>query len=252
MIRITKPPGAPAKLAEGVALVRAQEIARLADPTEGASSKKAFKFNKKIYGAAAVKRLLRTSQHDKCCYCEGSFAGHASGDVEHFRPKTCFQQTKGGPIDYPGYYWLTYDWSNLFYACEICNRVGKRNLFPISNPENRRRSGSDGGVENPEILDPGGAQDPRDHIVFYGAVPQGVTPLGRTTIDALGLRRTDLTVARLQHLKLLDALRDLANLPTANLGVSLLAKREKAAEDLEAMVRPDAIYSAMAQDFIAG
>lgn len=251
MIRINKPADAPPKLAEGQPLVRAHEATRFTDPSAGASRKSAFKFDKKIYGAAIVKRALRAAQHDKCCYCEGFFAGHASGDVEHFRPKTCFQQEKYGPIEYPGYYWLAYDWSNLYYACELCNRVGKQNLFPISDPAQRRRSGNDRGREIPEILDPGGPDDPRDHIKFNGAAPEGVTALGRTTIRALGLDRGDLTTARLQHLKLLAALRDLAHLPPGGLDAATLNKRHEAAEKLQSMVEPEAVYSAMAQDFLA-
>jgi len=250
LIRVDKPADAPTKLAEGEVLVRAHESARLVDPSAGASRKNAFKFDKKIYGAPSVKRALRSAQHDKCCYCEGKFAAHASGDVEHFRPKTCFQQQKGGPIEYPGYYWLAYDWSNLYYACELCNRVGKRNLFPIADPTQRRRSANDRGQEIPEIIDPGGALDPRDHIKFRGAAPEGVTALGRKTICVLGLDRGDLTTARLDHLKLLVALREIKNLPAVNLDAAMLATQRKAIDALQAMIEPTATFSAMAQDFL--
>lgn len=250
MIRIIKPVDPPAKLAEGVALVQALEAARLGDPNAGASRKASFKFDKKIYGAGPVKQALRHAQHDKCCYCEGFFAGHASGDVEHFRPKTCFQQTKGGPVEYPGYYWLAYTWSNLYYACEICNRVGKRSLFPLADIAQRRRSGTDLGIEVPEILDPGGADDPRAHIKFDGPAPTSDTPIGKTTIRALGLDRGDLVTARLQHLKLLDALKALAELPDG-LDDATLAKRDAAAKELQSCVGQNAIYSAMAQDYLA-
>lgn len=251
MIRVEKPLDAPTKLAGGAALVRAHEAARLADPQAGAARKTAFKFDKKIYGAGDVKGALRSAQHDKCCYCEGNFTAHASGDVEHFRPKTCFQQEKGGPIQYPGYYWLAYDWSNLYYACELCNRVGKRNLFPITDPTQRRRNVNDPMQEVPEILDPGGSVDPRDHIKFNGAAPEGITALGRTTIRHLGLDRGDLTTARLRHLRLLDALKDVADLPPDDLDAATLTKRINAIEALQSMVKPNAIFSAMAQDFLA-
>ena len=250
MIQITKPVLPPTKLAEGEALVSAHEAERLADPNAGASRKSSFKFDKKIYGARVVKSALRHAQHDKCCYCEGFFAGHASGDVEHFRPKGCFQQAKGGPVEYPGYYWLAYTWLNLYYACEICNRVGKRNLFPIADVTQRRRSGTDLGDEVPDIIDPGGPIDPREHIKFDGAAPEGVTNLGKTTIRSLGLDRGDLTTARLQHLKLLEALKDLASLPPDGLDVATLEKCDAARAKLYACVGPDAIYSAMAQDHL--
>jgi uncharacterized protein (TIGR02646 family) len=251
LIRITKPAVAPAKLAEGAALVQALENARIADANAGASRKASFKFDKKIYGQAAVKQALRRAQHDKCCYCEGFFAGHASGDVEHFRPKTCFQQAKGVRLEYPGYYWLAYTWSNLYYACEICNRIGKRNLFPLADVTQRRRSGADVGIEVPDILDPGGPDDPRHHIRFNGAAPEAITDLGRTTISALGLDRGDLTTARLHHLRLVDALRALAALAPDGLDDATLEKSKEAAEELQRCVDPKAIYSAMAQDYLA-
>lgn len=251
MIRVNKPAKPPTSLAKGAPLVRAHEVARLADPGAGASSKRAFKFEKKIYGAANVKRALRSAQHDKCCYCEGKFAAHASGDVEHFRPKTCFQQEKGGPKEYPGYYWLVYDWSNLYYACELCNRVGKRNLFPIVDPTQRRRSASDCRKELPEIIDPGGPLDPRDHIKFNGAAPEGVTELGRKTIRILDLDRGDLTTARLEHLAALHTLRELKDIPAARLDASMLAVQRKAIDKLRVAVEPTAPYSAMVNDFLA-
>ena len=251
MIRVNKPAIPPTELAKGAALVRAHEAMRLADPSAGASGKRAFKFEKKIYGAANVKRALRSAQHDKCCYCEGKFAAHASGDVEHFRPKTCVQQEKGGPIEYPGYYWLAYDWSNLYYACELCNRVGKRNLFPIVDPTQRRRSGSDRKQEVPEIIDPGGPLDPREHIKFNGAAPEGVTELGRKTIRILGLDRGDLTTARLEHLAVLHTLKELKDMPAESLDAAMLAVQLKAIDKLRAKIEPTAPYSAMVLDFLS-
>lgn len=250
MIRVNKPAKPPNVLAKGEALVRAHEATRLADPRAGASSKCAFKFEKKIYGAQSVKRALRSAQHDKCCYCEGKFAANASGDVEHFRPKTCFQQEKGGPTEYPGYYWLAYEWSNLYYACELCNRVGKRKLFPIADPTQRRRSANDLRQEVPEILDPGGPLDPRDHIKFNGAAPEGVTELGRKTIRILGLDRGDLTTARLDHLAPLHILKVLKEMPEERLDASMLAVQRKAIDELRAKIEPTAPYSAMVQDFL--
>ena len=250
MIRITKPAVGPAELADGAALVQAHEAARLADPAAGASRTAAFKFDKSIYGASVVKHALRAAQNDKCCYCEGFFAGHASGDVEHFRPKTCFQQSKGAPMEYPGYYWLAYTWSNLYYACELCNRVGKRNLFPLANAAQRNRSGTDNHVEVPEILDPGGVDDPRNHIRFNGAAVEGITEIGRKTIRALGLDRGDLTTARLHHLKLLVALGDIADLPLDGLDEATSRKRQDAQNKLHQMALSVAIYSSMAHDFL--
>jgi uncharacterized protein (TIGR02646 family) len=251
LIRITKSANPPALLAKGEALVLANEAERLANPAAGGSKGRAFKFSNAVYGAKAVKSALQTAQHEKCCYCEGIFTAHASGDVEHFRPKACFQQRRKEPAEYPGYYWLAYAWSNLYYACELCNRVWKRNLFPLADPSTRQRHRNDPSREVPEILDPGGTDDPRDHIRFEGPTPEGITALGRSTICALGLDRDGLMKERLRHLKRLATLRDLADLPPDGLDAAMLDKRRDAARELQQMVGPNAEYSAMAQDFLS-
>ena len=78
-----------------------------------------------------------------------------------------------------------------------------------------------------------------------------MTDLGRSTICCLGLERGELKLARLQHLKLLDALKFLAELAPEELGPEFEAKRERFIEDLHRAAGPDAIYSAMVQDYLA-
>lgn len=63
-----------------------------------------FVFAQRIYGHSIVKTALKAAQHHKCAYCEAYFAGNASGDVEHFRPKAFSQQSKAAAKLYPGYY----------------------------------------------------------------------------------------------------------------------------------------------------
>ena len=248
MIKIVKPPAAPAKLEEGKAHILALERERIRDPSAGASLKKAFTFDNKIYGAPEVKQALIEAQHEKCCYCEGSFLGQAYGDVEHFRPKARIQQRKNGTLLYPGYYWLAYEWSNLYFACERCNRGGKRNLFPVADPANRPTSRGDHRIEQAQLLDPGGTIDPREHIKFNGAAPLGVTALGRNTIAVLELDRVLLTAERLKHLKYVDALQIVAHLPIEELDEELLQRRRRANIALTELCKPSSEYSAMTQD----
>jgi len=249
MIRITKPDPAPAKLAQGAALTAANHAAYVVDPQNNGSRANPFTFDKKIYGHSSVKRALRHIQHDKCCYCEGHFAAHAAGDVEHFRPKTRFTQSSGSPHEYPGYYWLAYEWANLYYyVCERCNREGKRDLFPLADPATRARRPSDPlAAETPMILDPGGTENPRDHIRFHGALPYGISDIGRETVKLLKLDRIELTTDRLKHLKMLESLRTIARLAIQGLEL----ERGQARRELERAMRPEVAYSAMAQDFLA-
>ena len=128
---------------------------------------------------------------------------------------------------------------------------GKRNLFPIADPTQRRRSANDLRQEVPEIIDPGGPLDPRDHIKFKGAAPEGVTELGRKTIRILGLDRGDLTTARLEHLAVLHTLKELKDMPAKSLDAAMLAVQRKAINELRAKIEPTAPYSAMVRDFLA-
>jgi uncharacterized protein (TIGR02646 family) len=251
LIRIIKPADGPAKLRDGVALVDDLIRERRDDPDSGASKQRAFEFVKKVYGGAAVKAALQRAQHEKCCYCEGYFAGHAPGDVEHFRPKTCVQQDHGSLVTYPGYYWLAYSWENLFYSCLICNRSGKKNFFPLIDPAHRRTGPDDlPDREQPFLIDPSGI-NPRDHIRFDGPMPRGVTEIGKTTIRILKLDRGGLKVDRVKHLKLLQAWLDLASLDPAQLDKAQREKRERAIEDLRGAVQPEAAYTSMAIDYLA-
>jgi uncharacterized protein (TIGR02646 family) len=81
------------------------------------SEKSDHKFKSDCYNKT-INNRLRKLYHDKCGYCE-SYIRHVSYvTVEHFRPK------KGG------YYWLGYEWSNLFLCCPNCN-LAKLKKFPV-------------------------------------------------------------------------------------------------------------------------
>src|SRR5207253_16064 len=109
--------------------------------TEYDAGKLLFQFDASIYGAKAVKKALIEAQHSKCCFCE-SKTGY-DGDVEHFRPKAGYQQAPKGRLLRPGYYWLAYTWDNLLLSCSACNQRHKRNLFPLTNPNQRAKSHAD-------------------------------------------------------------------------------------------------------------
>jgi len=250
LIRIQKPNAAPQRLNAGAALVVGYENAIAVDPAAGASSSKAFKFDKNVYGHTEVKNALKSAQHDKCCYCEARISHVSAGHVEHYRPKTCSQQGKGQPLVYPGYYWLAYAWPNLYFVCERCNSSGKKNLFPLRDPSRRNRRRTDTHLEEPLILDPGGQEDPRNHVRFEDAAIVGTSEVGRATVTALGLDRIPLTTARLRHLKLCITIRDFAQAPSATMDQPTLQKQNRARQQLIRLAAQDAEYSAMVNDFL--
>jgi uncharacterized protein (TIGR02646 family) len=253
MIRIHKPTNAPApnRLLLGVTATSENCAKVVAEPHLFKAGTKYLNFDKVIY--SSVKSQLKIAQHDKCCYCEGKFLATSSGDVEHFRPKKGAKQDYGKPVEHPGYYWLAYSWSNLYFSCEICNRSCKKSYFPLSDPSKRARFHSDNiNDEDPLILDPSGIDDPREHIKFRGEVAEGKTPKGRQTVKTLKLDRLTLNEERLTEANRIRLLKKTVEMLEANQSLlpqsaSILADARKY---LANAVKPDAEYSAMAQDLL--
>src|ERR1700722_2357164 len=111
---------APVKLATDSAALRAALSAEFdARPVAFRNNQRSFAFSDRVYSHSSVKIALERVQHGKCCYCEVVI------------PKAYSQQSRGAPKIYPGYYWLAYEWDNLFLSCSFCNSRNKRNLFPL-------------------------------------------------------------------------------------------------------------------------
>ena len=250
MIRVVKPDSPPKILRDG----------RSRGPRATKKLKKAyeqgerhFEFHSDIYGAKPVKNALIKAQHGKCCFCESTFMHIGYGDVEHFRPKGGFRQKESDLLSGPGYYWLAYDWSNLFFSCTLCNQRYKRNLFPLVDAAKRARSHHDNvHDERPLFLSPS-EDDPEKHIGFRAeiAYPVRGSRRGKATIRALGLDRPELEERRRERLaeakrtsrtvKVLTAIRDRNGALDPKLEALLEEHRAALARYLE----PTAEYSAM-------
>jgi hypothetical protein len=103
-----------------------------------------------------------------CIYCRlpDGMKGYEAFGVEHYRPKSVF----------PG---LVAEYSNLFYACNVCN-TWKGNYWPGTSQ--RRR-----GAFFPNPCD----HEMSAHLRFKGATPVAVSPTGTFTIETLGLDDED-------------------------------------------------------------
>lgn len=149
-----------------------------------------------------------------------------------------------------------YVWTNLLFACQICNQQGKKNLFPLVDPAGRATSHHDDiEAEEPLLIDPA-IDDPQDHIGFREEVAFGRLRRirGKATIEVLGLNRPALCEARRDHLeivKLLDVQRELLLLSIeeahGEVRVEFLDQLERLEAHLEAALKDDAEYSAMAR-----
>ena len=105
-------------------------------------------------------------------------------------------------------------------------------------------------AEEPLILNPGGPDNPRDHIHFHEEVAVGVTGAGMTTIKIVGLNRSLLIEERLKRLQDLQGLRDIIQVFHNHQirGARNLAKDAQA--KLNIAEQSEATFSAMASDFL--
>jgi uncharacterized protein (TIGR02646 family) len=205
VIRILRPEEAPGVLAERERELVPRMLADYrADPRSYHDGSKRFSFDSAVYGHPAVRERLRAAQQSKCCYCELPIVSEA-GDVEHFRPKASVRQGPEHPRQTPGYFWLSYSWRNLLYACSKCNREGKLDFFPLEDPAARASAMHEDGStmgEAPLLVDPS-AEDPEVCIDFNEerAVAREDARRGRVTIDQLKLNRPWLLEARRERLE---------------------------------------------------
>jgi len=197
MIRIRKSTTAPHILENAGKIVTA-EICRLynQNPTAYNTGKEKLPIDNGIYGYSSVKTQLQLDQHEKCCFCEADFTANGYGDVEHFRPKAGYRDTPQGKLNRSGYYWLTYDWQNLYFSCQICNQQYKKNFFPLENESNRARNHTDNiDSEEAQLIHPG-VDDPDKHLEFRQHIVVHKTVKGQKSIQAYGLARPKINKAR--------------------------------------------------------
>ena len=244
MIRVAKPIQAPAILrnrgADETAHIRAQFDA---DPESYRNGTKTFDFKSSIYGAKSVKNKLIAAQHRKCCFCESRITHVSFGDVEHFRPKGGYSQDADDHLHRPGYYWLAYDWTNLFLSCQLCNQRFKKNLFPIENTYERAQSHHDDiDRERPSFLHPSN-DDPERHVGFRDELPFAIDgdSRGKITIEWLRLDRDELNEMRRDCLEMIKLLALIARLD--------IPESPEATTQIEAMQRDEAQYAGMARAY---
>jgi uncharacterized protein (TIGR02646 family) len=174
-------------------------------------SQERFEFDPKVYAAITVAAALSDLFHRKCAYCESRIGEASNIEIDHFRPKSqpvginqSLRYSKGTRAD--GYWWLVYEWENLYSACPVCNR-NKQNHFPIA--KRRAQPGAMGGkllAERGLLLDPC-VDEPQTCLEFLenGEVRSRASrgpslfdgyDRGSITIDILGLNRTELVESR--------------------------------------------------------
>lgn len=178
---------------------------------EDREAKRGHKFQSAVWSDLKEWLIARVF-HGKCAYCESPVELTGFGDAEHFRPKARVTILVNGKVqtvqidgrDHPGYYWLAYEWRNLFPACSQCNTAGKMNHFPVAKTHVIRhdpaREDPDAldSLEEPLLLNPY-KDRPQKHIRFgeMGIVTAiDDNPRGKQSIDTYRLMRGALVSAR--------------------------------------------------------
>lgn len=202
-------------------------------------------FDSGIYGDRVIKEKIRKDQHDKCAYCESYLPAITYGDVEHFRPKAYYQQEKEGKRSKTGYYWLTYDWENLLYSCEVCNRSYKKNLFPLVDVTKRADTPEkDMTKEQPVLINPM-KENPEEFIGFHRHVTFGKGERGKQTIEILGLNRPELKSTREKRYKILEYMMTIVRLAGQGAMVDSEDIQKSTLEQINILCLPESEYSLM-------
>ncbi len=250
MIKIIKPVTPPKKiLNNGVAENTSNIDLFEKNEADYIAGIKKIKIRPSIYGNKKIKAILKNAQFDKCCFCE-KIQSEEYGAVEHFRPKNGFKNSKlEKKLIKPAYFWLGYNWDNLFFVCQFCNSVGnKGNLFPLKDESKRAISHKhDLNEEDHLLICPTGPKDPRQHIKFKEGLIFGVDEYGKKTIEICGLDRETLNLARQEKISNLEArilvLREKEKFTTQEIN--------KAKEYIKNSIKPSSEFSGCAIDFLS-
>jgi hypothetical protein len=167
-------------------------------------------------------------------------------------------QQDGEPLVQPGYYWLAYDWDNLFFACQICNQRHKKDHFPLATAENRARSHHDDLSQEDPLFADLQTEDPQEFIGFRDEVVFAIddSPRGSAMIECFGIDRPEIVENRVEHIASIRLLKKNYLLfrqreQQGNLDDEGRALMLEILVFFQRIVKPDAEYSSMMTAFLA-
>lgn len=248
MINVTKPTAVPLTIRRtGKQANNLNQQAYLAASAAYRRGTLEFDIKPSIYGYKTVKRKLREAQTDKCCFCEKEQFDEPAA-VEHYRPKGGYKSSKTDALAKPGYYWLGYEWKNLYFVCSACNTC-KANYFPLTNERRRAKSHLHNiDRETPLLLDPAGPMNPQDHITFDFQYIRSTSKYGAATIEICGLDRPALDEKRKILMEILKAYVAIYQAPIS--GTITVALQKEAEDFLRKSKEPTGEFSSMARAYL--
>jgi hypothetical protein len=177
-----------------------------------------------------AKAIFSKAQHGICGYCAERIVGNETGDLDHFRPTRAITRSilnAGEELDddvsqvkdrrlspttpyRPAWWDLAYAWDNYVFACNLCNRTWKQDLF-LATHSGASYDGPRDPSEIGLLLNP--FDDTLDELTKafefdeYGII-RGITDRGQATVETCGLDRPSLVPNRndvVNHIKELCA-----------------------------------------------
>ncbi|MFT3825152.1 MAG: AAA family ATPase [Chitinophagaceae bacterium] len=142
-------------------------------------------------------RALREVFNGKCAYCESIIPLEVTkSEYDHFRPKNGARGfDKEFSTDH--YWWLTYEWNNLYYCCPNCNQY-KSTWFPIEGERSPINMSYKDIIsfEKALLIDPC-IDKPEEHLTFNEQCEVDfLSSKGKATIEIIKLNRSELVEAR--------------------------------------------------------
>ncbi|MCT4666222.1 MAG: HNH endonuclease [Flavobacteriales bacterium] len=136
--------------------------------------------DKNRYNHPQVKSQVKLETKEKCAYCESQVTHQYPGDIEHIIPKAVYPR-------------LSFNWSNLTFACYWCNN-SKRNYV---------------GKGESKLINPF-KDNITKHLSFFGPLIMHIndSKRGEITWKTIELNRKELIERRTEKIKELQSLID--------------------------------------------
>src|SRR5690606_31882215 len=101
----------------------------------------------------------------KCAYCESKLDVFSPSYIDNFRPKRGARGFEKNEFYDDHYWWLVYEWENLYLSCPECNK-NKGSWFPIAGELVEANTfGENLNKEKPLLIDPC-FDKPSEHLLF--------------------------------------------------------------------------------------
>lgn len=154
-----------------------------------ADQQRQFEFNEELLFDQAVTRPLTDLFANRCAFCSRSQMDASELDLRAHRLRPPQNAVgRDGSTSRRHYWWLAYQWSNLYLACVEC-RIAQGAKFPVEGKHARVGTADGLANERPLLIDPC-LEDPEAHLVYLdsGEVV-AADSRGTATIETFELNR---------------------------------------------------------------